>query len=83
MVFRQLWKLAYRTYTMDLYRERDRWAVSIINNSHNNSDKPRIPKVQFAKHKKIKNKDQCVDISFLPRIGNKIPMEGVRGKVWI
>jgi hypothetical protein len=56
MVFRQLWKLAYRTYTMDLYRERDRWAVSIINNSHNNSDKPRIPKVQFAKHKKIKKK---------------------------
>ena len=28
--------------------------------------------------KKIKKKeDQCVDTSFLPRIGNKIPMEGV------
>jgi hypothetical protein len=38
----------------------------------------RIPKVQFAKHKKIKKKkDQSVDTSFPPRIGNKIPMEGV------
>jgi hypothetical protein len=32
----------------------------------------------FAKHKKImKKEDQCVDTSFLPRIGNKIPIEGV------
>jgi hypothetical protein len=38
----------------------------------------RIPKIQFAKHKKIKKKeDQRVDTSFLLRIGNKIPMEGV------
>jgi hypothetical protein len=40
--------------------------------------KPRIPKIQFANHKKIKKKeDQRVDTSFLLRIGNKIPMEGV------
>jgi hypothetical protein len=32
----------------------------------------------IAKHKKIKKKDdQHVDTSFLLRIGNKIPMEGV------
>jgi hypothetical protein len=37
-----------------------------------------IPQIQFAKHKKIKKKeDQCVDTSFLLRIGNKTPMEGV------
>jgi hypothetical protein len=34
-------------------------------------------KIQFAKHKKIKKKDQRVNTSFLPRIGNKISMEGV------
>jgi hypothetical protein len=38
----------------------------------------RIPKIQFAKLMKLKKKgDQCVDISFLLRRGNKIPMEGV------
>jgi hypothetical protein len=32
----------------------------------------------FPKHKTIKKKeDQCMDTSFLPRIGNKIPVEGV------
>jgi hypothetical protein len=36
-----------------------------------------MPKIQFPKHKKIKKEDQCVETSFLPRIGNKIPMEGV------
>jgi hypothetical protein len=42
------------------------------------SPKLRIPKIQFAKHKKIKKKeDQHVDTSFLLRIGNKILMEGV------
>jgi hypothetical protein len=42
------------------------------------AQKPRIPKTQFAKHKKIKKKeDQRVDTSFLPRIENKIQMEGV------
>jgi hypothetical protein len=41
-------------------------------------EQARIPKIQFAKHKKIKKKeDQRVDNSFLPRIGNKISMEGV------
>jgi hypothetical protein len=39
---------------------------------------PRIPKIQFAKHMKLKKKeDQTVDTSFLLRMGNKIPMEGV------
>jgi hypothetical protein len=34
--------------------------------------------IQFAKHMTLKKKeDQSVDISFLLRIGNKIPMEGV------
>jgi hypothetical protein len=38
----------------------------------------RTPKVQFAKHKKIKKREyQWVDTSFLLRIGNKIPMKGV------
>jgi hypothetical protein len=42
------------------------------------AQKLRIPKIQFAKHKKIKKKeDQHVDTSFFLRIGNKIPMEGV------
>ena len=40
--------------------------------------KLRIPKIQFLNHMKLKKQDsQCVDTSFLPRIGNKIPMEGV------
>ena len=42
------------------------------------AQKLRIPKIQFAKHRKIKKKeDQRVDTSFLLRIGNKIHMEGV------
>jgi hypothetical protein len=42
------------------------------------AQKLRIPKIQFAKHKKIKKKEnQLVDTSFLLRIGNKIPMKGV------
>ena len=33
---------------------------------------------QFAKHMKLKNKeDQSVDTSFLLRMVNKIPMEGI------
>jgi hypothetical protein len=40
--------------------------------------KLRIAKIKFAKHKKIKKKeDVYLDTSFLLRIGNKIPMEGV------
>jgi hypothetical protein len=36
------------------------------------------PKIQFAKHKKIKKRaDQWVDTSFLLRKGNKMPMKGV------
>jgi hypothetical protein len=41
------------------------------------AQKPRIPKIQLPKHKKIKKEDQLVDPSFLPRIGNKISMKGV------
>jgi hypothetical protein len=42
------------------------------------AQKLRIPKIQFAKHKKIrKNEDQHVDTSFLLRIGNKTSMNGV------
>jgi hypothetical protein len=38
----------------------------------------RILKIQFAKHKKIKKKeDQSVDTSVLLRIGSQIPMKGV------
>jgi hypothetical protein len=36
-----------------------------------------MPKIQFAKHKKIKKEGQRVDTPFLLRVGNKIPMEGV------
>ena len=37
-----------------------------------------IPKIQFTKHMKLKKKeDHSVDTSFLLRMGNKIPMEGV------
>jgi hypothetical protein len=42
------------------------------------AQKLRIPKIPFAKQKKIKkNEDQSVNTSFLLRIGNKTPMEGV------
>ena len=37
-----------------------------------------IPKIQFTNHMKPKKEeDQSVDTSFLLRMGNKIPMEGV------
>ena len=42
------------------------------------AQKLRISKIQFAKHKKLKKKeDQSVDTSLLLRMGNKISMEGV------
>jgi hypothetical protein len=42
------------------------------------AQKLRIPKIQFAKHMKLKKEeDQSVDTSSLLRMGNKIPMEGV------
>jgi hypothetical protein len=44
------------------------------------AQKLRMPKIQFAKHKKIKKEDQCMDTSFLLRIGNRIPREGVTEK---
>jgi hypothetical protein len=41
------------------------------------AQKLRILKIQFAKHMKLKKKeDQSVDTSFHLRMGNKIPMEG-------
>ena len=51
------------------YALTDKWVLA---------QKLRIPKKQFVKLKKIKKKeDQCMDTSFLLRIGNKIPMKGV------
>ena len=42
------------------------------------SQKLSIPKIQFAKDMKLKKKeDKSVDTSFLLRMGNKIPMDGV------
>ena len=51
------------------YALTDKWILA---------QKSRIPKIHFAKHMKLKKKeDQSVDTSFLLRIGNKIPIEGV------
>jgi hypothetical protein len=50
------------------YALTDKWILA---------QKLRIPKIQFSKHMKPKNKDQSVDTPFLLRMGNKIPMEGV------
>jgi hypothetical protein len=36
----------------------------------------RIPKIQFAKHMKLKKEDQSVDTLILLRRVNKIPLEG-------
>jgi hypothetical protein len=62
-------------YGMDLitkevirYALTDKWILA---------QKHRTPKIQYAKHKKIKREDQWMDTSFLLRMGNKIPMEGV------
>jgi hypothetical protein len=42
------------------------------------AQKLRIPKIQVAKHMKLKkNEDKSVDTLPLLRIGNKTPMEGV------
>jgi hypothetical protein len=41
------------------------------------AQKLRISKIQFAKHTKLKKKeDQSVETSFIFRMGNKIPMKG-------
>jgi hypothetical protein len=37
----------------------------------------KIPKIQFTKHMKLEKEDQSADTSFLLRMRNKIPMEGV------
>jgi hypothetical protein len=45
------------------------------------AQKHRTPKIQFAKHKKIKKReDQWVDTSFLYRMGNKIPIGATETK---
>jgi hypothetical protein len=42
------------------------------------AQKLRIPKIQFAKHMKVRKKeDQSVNTLFLLRMGNKIFLEGV------
>jgi hypothetical protein len=47
----------------------DKWIIT---------QKLRLPKIQVAKHMKLKKKeDQSVDTLFLLRMGNKILMEGV------
>ena len=57
------------TKELTWYAVTDKWILA---------QKLRIPKIQFAKHMKLKKKeDQSVDTSFLLRMGNKIPMEGV------
>ena len=57
------------TKELTWYALTDKWILA---------QKLRIPKIQFAKHMKLKKKeDQSVDTSFLLRMGNKIPMEGV------
>ena len=51
------------------YALTDKWILA---------QKLRIPKIQFAKHMKLKKKeDQSVDTLFLLRMRNKIPVEGV------
>jgi hypothetical protein len=56
------------TKELTWYALTDRWILA---------HKLRIPKIQFAKHMKLKKEDQSVDTSFLLRMGNKILMEGV------
>jgi hypothetical protein len=58
-------------YILDISPLSDLGLVKILSQSVG------IPKIQFPKHKKIKKEDQHMGTSFLPRIGNKIPMEGV------
>jgi hypothetical protein len=50
------------------YALTDKWILA---------QKLRISKIQFAKHMELKKEDQSVDTSFLLKMGNKIPMEGV------
>ena len=68
-------------YILDISPLSDLGMVKILPEAQ----KLRIPKIQFAKHKKIKkNEDQHVNTSILLRIGNKISMKGVtETKVWI
>jgi hypothetical protein len=52
-----------------LYALTDKWILV---------QKLRIPKIQFAKHMKLKKKeDQSMDTLILLRKGNKMPVEGV------
>jgi hypothetical protein len=59
------------TKELTWYALTDKWILA---------QKLKIPKIQFTKHMKLKKeKDQSVDTSYLLRMGNKIPMEGVTG----
>jgi hypothetical protein len=61
------------TKELTCYTLTDKWILA---------KKLRIPKIQFAKHKKIKNKeDQCVDTSFLLRIGKKYLWKELQRKI--
>ena len=52
--------------------------INVLTDKWISTQKLRISKIQFAKHKKIKKKeDQTVDTSILLRRGNKIPMERI------
>jgi hypothetical protein len=47
------------------------------------AQKLRIPKIQVAKHMKLKkNEDQIVDNLPLPRIGNKTPWKELKRQIW-
>jgi hypothetical protein len=56
------------TKELTLYVLTDKWILT---------QKLRIPKIQLAKHMKLKKEEQSVDTSPLLRIGNKTPMEGI------
>ena len=57
------------TKELTWYALTDKWILA---------QKLRIPKIQFAKHRKLKKKeDQIVNTSFLLRMWNKIPLKGV------
>jgi hypothetical protein len=58
------------TFSVSIPLLRGIWVLS------RNLEYPRY-KIQFAKHMKLKNKDQNVDTLPLLRIGNKTPIEGV------
>jgi hypothetical protein len=66
VALRKMQKIITRLKEVIRYALTNKWILG---------QKHKTPKIQFAKHKKIKKReDQLVDTSFLLRIGNKIPM---------